>query len=277
MLRSLLIGVNGSEWSQQAVRQGLEWARQMQVPVTCLGVVDVESLTAVEPVPMGGVAYKMERDAQMVAATHKKLEAALQQAQAEAGRLGVECRTRMVEGDAATELGNELQRHDLLIIGRRHVPTTDRDPPASATMADILRQAARPVVVAAGATTPASAVVIAYDGSQQAARTLKSFVASGLYYGHPLHLVGVSDHPAEMQTTLTRAVDYLAAHGQQAQVHLLPVGDSVGRTLCDFARHLPAGLLVAGVYGQSRLKELFFGSVTRSLISAAPVPMFLDH
>lgn len=277
MLRSLLVGVNGSEWSQQAVKLGVEWARNLKIPVTFLGVVDVDALTAVEPVPLGAVSFKADRDVKVVEAACRKVDAALQDAAQVAADAGVQYRTKHVQGNPAIELGREVQRHDLLLIGRRHIPETDRDPPASATMTDILRHGARPVVVASRDVPSASPVVIAYDGSSQAARTLANFVASGLYYGHPLHLVGVSDDPAHIQDVLGRATDYLAQHGQQATIHVLPVGRGVAKTLSDFARNLPAGLMVMGVHGQPRLKELLFGSVTRAVLNAVPAPLFLDH
>lgn len=277
MLRSLLIGVNGSEWSQQAVELGLTWAENLKIPVTCLGVIDVDALTAVEPVPLGAMSFKEDRDAKVLAAATKKVEAALAAAASRAEGLGVECHARTVQGNPAQELGKELQRHDLLIVGRRHLPATDRDPPASVTMTEILRQACRPVVVASRNIPVASPVVLAYDGSSQAARTLESFVASGVYYGHPLHLVGVGDNPQQTQDVLRRAVDYLAIHGQQATEHVLPVGKNVATTLSEFARLLPAGLMVMGVYGQPKIKELLFGSVTKSVLDQATMPLFLDH
>ncbi len=38
-----------------------------------------------------------------------------------------------------------------------------------------------------------------------------------------------------------------------------------------------ARLLVMGAYGQSALREFFLGSVTRTLLCACPVPVFLSH
>ena len=40
---------------------------------------------------------------------------------------------------------------------------------------------------------------------------------------------------------------------------------------------LDAGLLAMGAYGQSSIKEFLFGSVTRTLLGEANVPVFLYH
>jgi nucleotide-binding universal stress UspA family protein len=144
-------------------------------------------------------------------------------------------------------------------------------------LVDIVKHCPRPVVVSSQTVPTASNVVICYDGSVQSARTLQSYVSSGLYYGHPLHLVGVSDAPEDMQVILGRAVDFLVAHSQTAVTHVLPTRGNVAGALIDFARRLPAGLMVAGVYGQAWYRELLFGSVTRRILAEVPAPLFLNH
>ena len=40
---------------------------------------------------------------------------------------------------------------------------------------------------------------------------------------------------------------------------------------------LNASLFVMGAYGQPALREFFLGSVTRTLLEEASVPLFLSH
>lgn len=277
MLRSLLIGVNGSSGSGQAIELALKWAQTYHTPVTCLGVVDVEALTAPEPIPMGAAAFKVERDANVVTRERAQVAQALQSACAAAQTAGVECHLLQRDGCPADALGTEAERHDLVVLGRRSLPQSDREPAPSTTLVDILRQASRPVVVAGTSCPDVANVVMAYDGSAQAARTLQAFVQSGLHYGHPLHLVGIGDEPLDVQAKLMRALDYVKTHGRNAELHVLPVRQTVAATLAQFVRQLPCGLLVMGVYGQPRLKELLFGSVTSAILRDIPAPLFLHH
>ena len=277
MLKSLLIGVHGSQWSQAACEIGINWAASLQIPITCLGVVDLATLTPVEPVPLGATQYKAERDADAIAHGRQQVEAALQNAVRKAAAAGVECRVLTRDGNPSALLGEEAQRHDLVIIGRRVLPETDRERRPSETFAEILRHSPRPVVAAGQSVPNSSHVVIAYDGSIQAARTLQSFVSSGLCAGRALHLVGISDTPDAIRPALSRAADFLYAQSLQAEIHVLPVARGVADTLSGFARDIPAGILVMGVYGQPWYKELFFGSVTREVLAQVPVPLFLNH
>ena len=277
MLRSLLVGINGSRWSDAACEIGVTWAASLKIPLTCLGVVDVSGLAPAEAFLPEGGPITVTCDTAAIERRRQQIQAALQVASQRAERAKVECHILKRDGNPATQLGVEAQRHDLVILGRRANPTTNHDPPASETLVEILRQTPRPIIVACQMIPQSSDVVIAYDGSVQAARTLQSFVSSGLYYGHPLHLVGISNDSEAMLTILGRAVDFLEAHSLKAETHVLPVGGNVADSLTGFVRRIPAGLMVMGTYGQPWYRDLLFGSVTRTVLARVPVPLFLSH
>lgn len=72
--------------------------------------------------------------------------------------------------------------------------------------------------------------------------------------------------------------DYLALHGVDASECQVDAGSrAVGDVLLEEAIKCGAGLLVAGGYGHSRLRELFFSGVTRHVVSHAGIPLFLVH
>ena len=276
MLRSLLVGVNGSQWSDAACDIAVTWAASLKIPVTFLGIVDAAALAPAEATPIGAGPYKATRDASLITRGREQMHKALQGACQRAGQSQVECHSVQRDGSPSILLGEEAQRHDLIILGRRAIPTTDRDPPASETLMEIIRHSPRPIIVACKSIPKSSDVVIAYDGSVQAARTLQSFVSSGLYYGHPLHLVGIGESNA-MPDILGRAADFLQAHSLKAETHVLSVDHSVAETLTDFLHRVPAGLMVMGAYGKPWYHDLLFGSVTRTVLAHVPVPLFLNH
>ncbi len=71
---------------------------------------------------------------------------------------------------------------------------------------------------------------------------------------------------------------YLKLRGIAASVRAIDAGSRVvGDVLLDEASKGGAGLLVAGGYGHSRLREMFFAGVTRTVVSHAALPLFLVH
>jgi nucleotide-binding universal stress UspA family protein len=70
----------------------------------------------------------------------------------------------------------------------------------------------------------------------------------------------------------------LALHGIDAVERVVAAGTRVvGDVLLEEAIKGGAGLLVAGGYGHSRLREMFFSGVTRHVVSHAGIPLFLVH
>ncbi len=269
------MAVSGATWRSSSASTG----RAREAQVTFIGIIDLPAIVGREPMPLGGSAWKEERDERLIAEARTRVTGAVERATAKAAEVAIRSRALVVEGDAVEELGKEIQRHDVLVVGKRAVPKTDHDPAPSDTLSDILHGAPRPVAVAGGSGVPADApVLIAYDGSRQAARAVASFVASGLYERRVHHVIGVADDDAEeIGAHVRRAVDFLEVHGRNAQAQVLPEGKGVAETLLDHVDRLSAGLMVMGVYGEGRVRELFFGSVTRRILTRAEVPLFLDR
>ncbi|MGZ5935014.1 MAG: universal stress protein [Rhizomicrobium sp.] len=71
---------------------------------------------------------------------------------------------------------------------------------------------------------------------------------------------------------------YLQLQGVSATERVVDAGNRVvGDVLLEEAIKSGAGMLVAGGYGHSRLREMFFSGVTRHVVSHAAMPLFLVH
>ena len=122
MLKSLVVGVNGSDLSRSAVRAAVSWASSLGASVTFLAILDVDGLTAGQSVGMMGSAFKAERDEKVLASWRERLSKAMEDASKVAEAAGVQYEARSIEGSPEEVLAKEVQRHDALIIGRRAVP-----------------------------------------------------------------------------------------------------------------------------------------------------------
>jgi nucleotide-binding universal stress UspA family protein len=142
---------------------------------------------------------------------------------------------------------------------------------------DALFSARRPVLL-----VPAKAVhlergaVVAWNGSLEAATALERAVDL-LDHGRPVTVVQVGDlRPGALAAAEAQA--YLQAHGFEARVSLLAdAPQRTGEILLHAANELGAGLLVAGAYSHSRVREALLGGVTATLLAKAHLPVFLAH
>lgn len=137
-----------------------------------------------------------------------------------------------------------------------------------------------PVLIARGAPDRlAGPAAIAWDGSPQAGRAVKAalpFLAMASAI-HVLQCVNSLDRQAA-DPDIDPLNAYLRLHGVGAGVATLVEGDDEGVALIAAAEGKQAGLLVAGAWGHSRLRETVFGGATRSFLRRKDGPsLVLAH
>lgn len=277
MARSILIGVDGSPHGEAAVEFGLRWAGEYKCRLTGVCVVDERGMTGGELVPIGVGAYKADRDRTRIRRASAQAADWLDAFSGRCNAAGVVASAVTESGDPAAVLSLEAQGHDLVLLGRQtHFQFESQDSPDD-VLQHLIRHAPRPVVAVPLEPEGGRGVVIAYDGSLQAARAVQAFQATGLGAGWPVHVVHVGSGSGAGSPHACRAVEFLTAHGIAAAVHHVPGTDAVAHALVGACRELRAGLVVMGAYGRSTLYEFFLGSVTRTMLAECPVPLFLYH
>ena len=273
MLRRILVGLNGSEYSVAAMEYAIALAAKHGASLVGLGIVDEPHLTAPESVPLGAGAFKEERDTAVVQAAHAKIDQVLAEFGDRCQAAGVYPVSEKRIGDPVEILAHQAQRCDLLVVGKRHLLEDEWDR-SSRTLDLLLRHSPRPVVSVPEARNNATPVLVAYDGSLQAARTLQAFVESGLSGDREIHVASLGSRAQEHAAL---AKDYLSAHVLTPRLIIEQSVAHPAKQLLAIARQVQAGLIVLGCYGQPRLKEFFFGSVTKGILSECSVPLFLYH
>ena len=165
---------------------------------------------------------------------------------------------------------------DLLVLAR---PAEDE---GDAALHAAIFDTGRPFLLAppglVGGATPAFGrhLAIAWKASEQASRA----VAAALPWlaraeRVSLLTVGKPDAPPAAPDD---AMAMLAGHGLKAVPVLLQRGaDSVGAQLLRKAHAIGADAMIMGAYRHSRLLEIILGGVTRHMLQAADLPVFMMH
>ncbi len=166
----------------------------------------------------------------------------------------------------------------LLLLGR---PGADAENIAPATIKAAIFDCAHPVVIAppnvpAG---PISSVVVAWNGSAQAARAAGSALPF-LKKARAVTVVVAGAEPEEVGTSFL--LRNFARHGIDAKVGTMDPGAvsgrARGRALLGYAVDRGADLLVMGAYGHGGLTNfLGLGGATAKVIASCPVPLLLAH
>ena len=277
MIKSLLVGLDGSAEADAALELGIDWARRADALLVGLAVVDEPGIHGAEEVWLGEV-YFRAIDAQLTADARRAADRVLERAAIRCAEAGVAFKPLEDVGTPHERIVVEAQRFDLIVVGQRTHFRFGWQDAADDTLRRVLRENPRPVV--AVPPTPAAAgdaVVVAFDGSVPAARALQAFLCSGLGQGRAVHVVAIAPEKLEAARTADRAVEYLGSHDLKAHPVAIAESGPPAASLCGRLEPLGAGLLVMGAYGKSGLRELFIGSTTKAVLRDCPVPVFLSH
>jgi nucleotide-binding universal stress UspA family protein len=277
MVRSILVGLDGSAYSRSAMELGIRWAKRFDAFLVGLSIVDEPTICEPEPVPLGAGHFKESADRIRLKRATRQVEALLEEFALKCGEAGVASKLLEDVGEPHERILLESQRYDLILLGQKtffHFAT--QEGPCD-TLKKVLKNTPRPVITAPEKPGAGDAVIVAYDGSLQAARALFTFRASGLSQLGKVHVLSIdADHDKAVRDA-GRAEEFLRFHDIEAQVNTLTTSAAPATVLLEQAEKLHAGLVVMGAYGQSTLREFFLGSVTRTMLEDSPVPLFLYH
>ena len=194
MLRSMLVGVDGSAYSTTAVELGIRWAQRYGAVLVGLGVIDAPTICKPQPVPLGASAYKVQRDASLLADASHKVTQFLEDFAQQCAEADVACQILQEVGLPTERILLEAQQYDLILLGQHtsfHFETQEQP---DDTLHTVLKHNPRPVVAVPVPLPEGWVAVVAYDGSLQAARALQAFQAVGLASSYEVHVVCVDPH-----------------------------------------------------------------------------------
>jgi nucleotide-binding universal stress UspA family protein len=175
-------------------------------------------------------------------------------------------------------LAERLSPFGLTLVGRD--ARVELDPPADD---DRARAALLHIVPRALLLVPdmppvrSRRVMAAFDGSSASLRAIRAFADSGLGRDSEVHVVCVDDSGATSPELAARGVQLFQELGLHAAAVNVVSNVSIAQTLLDTSDRIDARLIVMGAYARSRVAELLWGAVTRTLTENTRVPLFLHH
>ncbi len=177
-------------------------------------------------------------------------------------------------GRAEIALSHALTLADLVVVSQESLTAV---PVAHDAFSQVLLQQRAPVlVVRQDFEVSGQRVMVAWDGSAEAGRAVRQAL--------PLVAMASSTVAVQCRQGLDRqAADpafepllaYLKTHGVGgAEIEILDEGPEGGALVAAAAR-LKAGLVIAGAYGRTQLREALFGGATRAFLDDRVGPSLL--
>jgi len=276
MLKRILVALDGSAFSKTSVDYACQIAKAQKAQLTGIAVIDLPDIEkSIGPVPLGATYYAERIE-------HRKVEEAKQQARAILKDFTQTCKQRRVQGRALAKEGQpfkviieESKYHDLVILGLKTFFRHGVMKEPGDTLEKLLKQGIKPALAVPEAYRPIQRILIAYDGSIQAAKAAQQFLQSELWKNRKVTLLNVNDDAAKGEALLRKLGEYFKSYGI-ASTKLCRSGDPAEGIL-NYAAESKADLLVIGAYGKESVLGFFFGSVTKKILHQAILPLFIYH
>jgi nucleotide-binding universal stress UspA family protein len=279
MIKTILVGVDGSEHARTAARYAIWLAQKLDATVVGLHVVDIVSIEGSFFHDISGsLGFEpyLDFSSKMREVLYERGKAILEEFRNRAAEANVRFDTMLTMGIVPNEIADAAKTADLVAIGHRGVNEKFVTGLLGSTAENVTRRSPKPVLVCTLQFKEVEHPLLAYDGSQRAAAAMHSAAEFCTELGLPLTVLTVHRDEATGRKILAEAETYLRAYPIEVRLELQQTGNAPER-IANFIREHRHDLLFIGAYGHSRIIELVLGSTTEYVLRNASCPVFLHR
>lgn len=278
MIKSIVVGLDGSDHSRSALRYALWLAGRFDATVTGLHVVDIVSIEGSFFHDISGsLGFEpyLDLTSKMRDALQERGAALLDDFTRTCQAEGVHAETALQIGIVPSEICERAQQSDLVVIGNRGVNQRFSSGLLGGVTESVTRQCPRPVLVTPSEFHPPKSPLLAYDGSQRASAAMQVAAEVCSQLDLPLAVLTVSRDPQQGERILDQASRYLASYSLKIATALVD-GHAYEAIPGEIAAH-GYDLVFMGSHGHGRVMELVLGSTTEYVLRKVPCPVFLNR
>lgn len=275
MIKRILIGLGGTPYAGSKMRHAVELARRFGAELTGVTVADIAHLVDVGPIPMGAAAAAQSLRQHRLETAEQHIEEAIEAFRTSCGEEGVRWHIVREAGDPFEELISLSRYHDLTILGLQGLFEYGVLPDAHAYIGKLVARNVRPVFAVANEYREINKVFVAFNGSMESAKAMKSFAQMSLWPDAEI-MVACYHMKDDQATPLVRdAAAYLRLFGYNVETAHLE--DTPENVLLKDAREWGADLIVMGASGRSNILRLIMGDTAEHIIAHSKLPMLISH
>ncbi len=284
MLKRILVALDVDSETPVATKYAIDLARKTGSSLTGLALVDVNRIaTSAYGGGIGTIYYSEQLRKHMTEETSQKADELLAEFENAVNEAGVPHSAVMREGVPHERIIEDMKYHDLLVLGRDSHYFYSKPDQETRTLARFVKNGNAPALVVSDKLHDINKVLVAFDGSGAAARTLQWFIHLQPY-GKDIAIELVNINPNESEDgrdaanlVLRLAEDYLKVHGFSNISKTMLSGGRPGERLIAHQKEVGSDLILAGAHSISAIRRVTFGSTTYHLITECKNPLFMSH
>lgn len=271
MIKRILVPLDSSPYAQSALNFACKIAQQLDAEVTGLVVLDIHGIEkSIGPVPVGGSYYADHLEKIKEVEAKERINAILAEFENKCQREGIRYAKSERQGSPSQNIIEEAIYYDAVMMGTRTYFKFGTDDHPGDSLDKIMDKCITPIyAVPASFSLPKIPVVkinslIAFDGSQPAARALQRFAQLAMTDVLEITLLNSSHDLKKGEFLLNQAEAFLKGHGF-SNIHKDLTDEKIISVIEN--QYLDRmDLFVVGANSKSDLMDFFLGSLTKSLI-----------
>lgn len=162
---------------------------------------------------------------------------------------------------------------DLLVVGVRGIGHDESAEGIGIHVAQIIRALHRPVLVVNGPFKTPNTIMLAFDGSETAFKTLDYACQSPFLSNASFHLVSVVSDSQTMDNAIKKAETLLNESAKEYVQQKL--SGKVDEQLLTYIEQNSVDMTVMGAYSHNRIRAILLGSFTSKMLQQSNKPLFL--
>ena len=279
MIKSILLAVDGSVYTDSVLHYGIEFAKVLNAHLRVLTVIDVRVYEWV--INSGGEGYMPVMPANVYLDESQKFlvqraDILLEKAQKKLSAAAADVSFEMIkeEGSPVEVICSHARQVDLLIMGSRGDYARWGDNLLGATLESVSRQCQTPLMVINKEVSHPQKIIVAYDRSESSTHALKFSAYLAQSINLPVDVYTIHDNEQIRHEILDEAKTYLEPYKLMYNLHH-EAGDAAEIIIRATHDSPEPALLTMGSYGHSRIREAIIGSTTVQVMRKAKKPILL--
>jgi nucleotide-binding universal stress UspA family protein len=279
MIRRIIVPLDPSPYADAAVSYAIQLAQAHNAAVTGFMVVDTPGIhESVSPISPGAAVYAKKAENRLEAEAHERIREVLEKFASRCDEAGVTHEEIEDQGDPVEAVARESAFYDLLVVGLRthfHFQTSQTE---GQTLQHLVGRLATPILAVTEDHVPLSEklnVVVAFDGSPAAVRSLRQFTQLAAFSNPNIAILTADEHLEAARRIFGPAEEYLRVYGYTditAEWTPMHIADAIDEEFID-----KADLVVLGMHAKHGIFSFVVGSLTNHMIRMASVPVFIGQ
>jgi nucleotide-binding universal stress UspA family protein len=277
MIKSILLAVDGSTYTDSQVKHCVQLARAFEAKVHVLTVVDIRMVEwavvlgtdGFVPVTPSAV-YKNET----LKILDEKADAVLAKCESILKEESILFTADKIQGPPVDVICEKNHLVDMLIIGHRGEFAKWRRKLSGATLDAVVRQWSKPICVTQKTYRPINRLLFAYDGSEKANKALQLAAVFASRLKLPLSVLTVNNRERARKRCLREAAAYLEPYG--ITLELIGGAGTPEKEIIRITNENKIDMTIIGAFGHSRIREAILGSTTEHVLRGISTPLLLS-